>query len=121
MANIDEEEPLDPVLENVRRKLMRVMMISIGILMLGLLGLLFAIVYKLSQTDDTITEATNTPSAVGSFKEQIELGLGDNLQIISSELDHNRLKLHIERTGGTEEILIIDLGSGNILSSVKLD
>jgi len=122
MAKIDEEEPLDPVLENVRRKLMRLMVISIGILMLGLLGLLFAIVYKLSQVEEGEPEVTQSSAlSIGSFKQEIELGFATTTKIISSELDQNRLKLHVQNQNGTQEILIIDLGSGNTLSRVKLN
>jgi len=120
MAKIDEEEPLDPVLENVRRKLMRVMMISMGILMLGLLGLLFAIVYKLSQTEESTPETSNVPASIEMFKEQIDLGLAKTTKILSSEIDQNRLKLHVENQDGSEEILLINLGNGEILSRVKL-
>lgn len=120
MAKSEEDEPLDPVLENVRRKLMRLMMISIGILMVGLLGLLFAIVYKVSQVEDEQPEIAQSNSVSQSFQAQIELGLAKTTKIISSELNQSHLKLHVEMQGGAQEILIIDLTNGNTVSRVKL-
>jgi len=43
----DEEQPLDPAMERVRRKMVRLMVISIGIMMVGLMAVLGAIVYKI--------------------------------------------------------------------------
>ena len=44
--NGDEDKPLDPMVENVRRRMMRLMVVSIGIMMIGLMAVLGSIVYK---------------------------------------------------------------------------
>src|SRR5690606_16507642 len=45
-AHLDEEKPLDPAAENVRRKMLRFMFINLGILFLALMAVMIALVYK---------------------------------------------------------------------------
>ena len=42
----DDEKPLDPAAERVRRKLVRFMAINLGILFLALMAVVAALVYK---------------------------------------------------------------------------
>jgi hypothetical protein len=44
-----EEKPLDPDMEKVRRKMVRLLAVSIGIMFIGLMAVLGAIVYKFTQ------------------------------------------------------------------------
>lgn len=121
MTKIPEDEPLDPVLENVRRRLMRSMAWSIGILMMGLLVLMGAIVYKINQSsEDTKNIAVIEPSQK-FYQEEIKLVLPEGAKIISSELDENRLKLHLETNNGDQEIRILDLQSGKTLSRIRFN
>jgi hypothetical protein len=46
-----EEKPLDPEMEKVRRKMVRLLAVSIGIMFIGLMTVLGAIVYKFTQDD----------------------------------------------------------------------
>ena len=61
MSNIEnddqEDKPLDPVMENVRRKMMRLQLVSGGIMLLMFMAVLAAIVYKIN-TRESKPEAT---------------------------------------------------------------
>ena len=46
-----EDKPLDPVMENVRRKMMRLQLVSGGIMLLMFMAVLAAIVYKINTRD----------------------------------------------------------------------
>ncbi|TIW70991.1 MAG: fimbrial protein, partial [Mesorhizobium sp.] len=46
VAEEDEEKPLDPAAENVRRKLVRFMIVNLGLLFLALMVVIGALVYK---------------------------------------------------------------------------
>ena len=56
MSKINEddldEKPLDPEMEKVRRKMVRLLAVSIGIMFIGLMTVLGAIVYKFTSSDD---------------------------------------------------------------------
>lgn len=55
MSNIEtddqEDKPLDPVMERVRRKMMRLQLVSGGIMFVMFLAVLAAIVYKINTRD----------------------------------------------------------------------
>ena len=60
-----EEKPLDPVMENVRRKMIRLQLVSAGVMLVMLMVVLGAIVYKLtrlSDQDGPQTAAVSVPS-----------------------------------------------------------
>ena len=50
IENIDAEKPLDPAMERVRRRLARLMVVSIGVMLVGLMAVLAAVVYKSSDS-----------------------------------------------------------------------
>ena len=58
----DEEEPLDPAVEAVRVKMVRLLAVSGGIMMLGLMAVLLAIVYKVNQDVEPKAAAKVTPN-----------------------------------------------------------
>jgi hypothetical protein len=45
-----DEKPLDPEMEKVRRKMVRLLAVSIGVMFIGLMTVLGAIVYKFTQS-----------------------------------------------------------------------
>ncbi|MEM1317529.1 MAG: hypothetical protein AAGF29_04630, partial [Pseudomonadota bacterium] len=52
-ADDHDEEPLDPKVEAVRQKLVRLLLVSGGIMLLGFLAVFAAIVYKINDVADT--------------------------------------------------------------------
>ena len=54
----DDDAPLDPAVERVRRKVMRLMGISVAIMMVGLMAVIGAIFYKISSSGSEKTEIT---------------------------------------------------------------
>ncbi len=65
MANINpdidaEEQPLDPAMERVRRKMIRLLAVSIGIMVIGLMAVLAAIVYKINQPVSEVATAARS-------------------------------------------------------------
>lgn len=57
-AQAYQEPPLDPAMERVRRKMIRLLIISIGIMVIGLIAVLSAVVYKINQAPDTAESET---------------------------------------------------------------
>ncbi|MEM9222231.1 MAG: hypothetical protein AAGB11_07515 [Pseudomonadota bacterium] len=56
MSDIEEEGELDPAMERVRRKLVRLLFVSTGIMVLGLAAVVAGIFYRVSQMDDADDE-----------------------------------------------------------------
>ena len=96
-----EEKPLDPAFEKVRRKMVRLLAISIGIMMLGLMAVLFAIVYRASEGSSGLREGA--------------IRLPARATVVSQSLSGDRLSLLIRLADGGEAILVYELGTNEVI------
>ena len=112
-----EEQPLDPVMERVRKKMIRLMVISIGVMMIGLLAVLFAIIYKFNSRSDTASDTTGqVPGSVA----EINLGLPADTQVVSTTMQGNRIVVDIKSGSGKRQLIILDSQSGKLVSKINL-
>jgi hypothetical protein len=118
---IDPDEPLDPAVEKVRAKLMRFVVINLGILFLALMAVVGALVYRAVSTEPFAEEALSTglplPPEGSTITGQIALPTGTN--VLSQSLAGGRLTLLIE-TAGAREIVVYDIGSARIIARFAL-
>ena len=121
----DVDKPLDPAVERVRRKMMRLMLISIGIMMIGLMAVLGAIVYKIGNRDESAKAppvATQGGSGVPvepGFAGRIDLP--DGSRIVSTALDGDNILLHVTIPSQGEKLLVYSLGEDRIIATVTVD
>lgn len=115
-----EDEPLDPVMEKVRRKMVRLQIVSAGIMFVSLMAVLVAVVYKASNTGETAK-----PAASGSFAVPADqplaaiatLPAGFSIQSVS----HSGSQILFYGTlSGTRKALIYDLSVGRITADVTM-
>ncbi len=117
--NDDEEKPLDPMVENVRRRMMRLMIISIGIMMVGLMAVLGAIVYKYNTAGEKSPKMTvlKKPMVVvdaGYSEGNISLPAG--FVVESSSLAGDRILLNVKDDKGMLHIMVFDMLSARIIA-----
>ena len=114
----DEDQPLDPVMEKVRRKMVRLLVISIGIMVVGLMAVLGAIVYKISNPakDESAALATDSSSTISS----IEMDLPAGASVSSASLHGNRMLLNVSLVDGGQEYWVVDLASGEVVSRLHI-
>ena len=108
----EEELPLDPAAEKMRRKLSHLLAISIGTLLIGLLAVFGAVVYKISGNN----RAPGNPG----MKLESMLQLPEKAEIVSVSLDRPLVLLHL-RQGAKQSLLVFDLETGKTVSRVFLD
>jgi hypothetical protein len=117
MANApveEDEKPLDPAMEKVRRKMIRLLGVSIGVMMAGLMAVLFAIVYKMNgggADNGTATIASSGPVASSG-----EIILPEGAYLNSQSLSGDRLALDVTLKGGAREIQIFDMALQKIVA-----
>ncbi len=104
-----EEEPLDPAVEAIRVKMVRLLAISGGIMMFGLMAVLISIVYKVTQDD--VPKAK--PVAVDTVN---ELVIPTGARIVQSSQADGRLMLTLELPDGSTRVQLHDLKGGLISS-----
>jgi hypothetical protein len=118
-GEIDEEKPLDPATELVRRKMVRLLLVSIGIMMVGLMAVLGAIVYKIGKSPDTVAAqgggAPIEPGTAGTIR------LPQGAEIVSTSLDGDNVLLQLQLSGGGRELVIHSLSRNRIIARLALE
>ncbi|MEP9387597.1 fimbrial protein [Mesorhizobium sp. KR9-304] len=106
----EEEKPLDPAVEKVRRKLVRFVAVNLGLLFIALMAVVAALVYKSRVETPPATEvAVEAPWPEGVAEGRILLPAG--ARIVSQSLSGNRVSLALEFPDGGRAIHIYDLAS----------
>jgi hypothetical protein len=109
--NDEDEKPLDPAVEKVRRKLVRFVVVNLGILFLALMVVVLAVVYK---------SRTTEPAAGAGFPAsgevvEAEIPLPAGARIVSQSLSENRIAIDVELAGGARAILLYDLAERRLV------
>ncbi|WP_420407148.1 hypothetical protein [Hoeflea sp.] len=115
-----EEKPLDPEMEKVRRKMVRLLAVSIGIMFIGLMTVLGAIVYKFTQDDapDSRLVAGETMPLPGDGPLEAVATLPQGFAVESVALDGARIGFFGRAADGSQRLIIHDLALGRIVSDV---
>lgn len=111
----EDEKPLDPAVERVRRKLVRFAVINIGLLLVAVMAVAGALVYK-SRTAQTATPVIGgdipTPAG-GPLTGDIVLPAG--ARIVSQAISGGRLSLDAELADGSRTIFVYDMAERRII------
>jgi hypothetical protein len=112
-----DEPPLDPAAIRLRRKMVRLLFVSGGIMILGLIAVFAAIVYKLNE------RAPNASAAAFSAASPVEgqIAIPTGYRIVASALDGERALLTLAAPDGSTSLLLIDLASGATLGRYTIE
>ncbi|MFS8044350.1 hypothetical protein [Rhizobium sp. BR 314] len=123
MTNLEpedqEEKPLDPALEKVRRKMIRLQIVSAAVMVVSLMAVFGAVVYKTmkqpakpaSQTSANIP--SDAPAAV-----QALLPAGFTVQ--ATALSGNQVLFYGTLASGQRQAIIFDYAIGRIVTTISL-
>jgi hypothetical protein len=114
-----EEKPLDPALENVRRKMLRLQIVSIAIMVVSLMAVFGAIVYK------TMRPA---PKAAGAMSVGVPsdapvtatAALPSGFTVQSVALSGNQVLFYGATAAGQRQAIVFDYGVGRIVATISL-
>ncbi|GAB1583205.1 hypothetical protein [Phyllobacterium phragmitis] len=123
----DREPPLDPAMERVRRKMMRLLAVSIGIMLIGLMAVLVAVVYKVNRSDEPQTPeprsdipgqeaAAPVPPAII----ESEIPLAPGTRLLSQSLSGDHVSLETLLPDGGTEIVVYDFRTSRIIARMRL-
>ena len=106
MAQPEIDEPLDPAIEAIRQKMMRLLFVSGGIMMIGLMAVLITIVYKINQ---------GSGSGAARLVSEAEIAIPAGATIMDTALDGERMMLTLKQADGSIAIHIYG-GDGKAIS-----
>jgi hypothetical protein len=113
----DDEKPLDPEVERVRRKLLRFMVINLVILFVAFAAVIGAFIYKSTSLAPkrTAEQEARPPSGTDAVAGTIPIPAG--ARIVSQTLSGKEALLGLELADGSRSFLLYDLGAGRTLGT----
>ncbi len=128
MTHIDDEnqedKPLDPVMEGVRRKMVKLQLISSGIMATLFLAVLVSIFYKLTRDEGGAQQPVATTSQPFAVPSDQPLSLTANLpagfRVAQTSLSGSQMLIYGETATGERKALVFDLALGRIIADVTL-
>lgn len=118
---VEDEKPLDPEMEKVRRKMVRLLGVSLGIMFIGVMAVLAAVVYKINTPDDSEVANRAMQSEIPALvSNDLEVILPLGFTTTSFDLDGSRGAITGLASDGKQHVLIIDLNTGKIISDILL-
>lgn len=135
--NNNEDAPLDPAVERVRKKMMRLMGISVAIMMVGLVAVIGAIFYKINAKPKekpavgVVTSEQGVPMVGNGAAMATNLDttkdiagrivLPQGAQILSSQMNGGRLLLNVKRGDGEMELWVYDLAANRVFAKIVIE
>lgn len=118
----EEEQPLDPAAERVRRKLVRFMVINLAILFAALMAVVLAFVYKSLPARDGRVPPAASPSDPAPSGELFdgEIVLPTGTRVVAHTTSGNWLSLHLRMQDGSEAIHIYRIDTGELTGRFSL-
>lgn len=118
-SRAEAEEPLDPEIEAVRRRLIRFMIINL-VVVFGLVLIVIAVlVYRQIGSDETPPAAVSSevPSSSGS-SEPARFTIDAGEVLVGQSFEGGTVSLVLERPDGTQRIVIVEIGTGRTLQEL---
>jgi hypothetical protein len=116
----DDEPPLDPGLEKVRRKLVRFIAINLGLLFLALMVVIVALVYKSRSAKAPAPSLTSEIPVHGDEQLTGDIVLPIGAKVVSQSLSGNRLSIDAELADGTRAIFIYDVAERRMIGRFSI-
>lgn len=122
---LEDEKPLDPEMEKVRRKMVRLLGVSLGIMFIGIMAVLAGVIYKINEAgeEEAALEANAAAPAANIVLNvpanlEVVLPLGFNVEDV--DLDGQNAAIFGNSADGQNMLLIVDLSKGAVISEITL-
>ncbi|ACP26512.1 hypothetical protein NGR_c27640 [Sinorhizobium fredii NGR234] len=115
-----EDKPLDPAMESVRRKMVRLQLVSAGVMLIMLMAVLGAIVYKLTRSDGAAEEAQPALSVPGDAPLTAIAGLPAGFSVTNVALSGSQLLFYGSLPGAEPRAIVFDIKAGRIVADVTV-
>ena len=128
MSNIEnddqEDKPLDPVMENVRRKMMRLQLVSGGIMLLMFMAVLAAIVYKIntreSKPDAAVSSSSGGLAVPSDAPVQATATLPDGFAVSAVSQSGGQILFYGVMADGARKAFLFDIAAGRTVAEIGI-
>lgn len=118
-ADDEEEKPLDPNIDRLRRKLIRFMGINLGLIFLALMVVVAALVYKARNAPLPESPTAEIPTPAGEpAGGDIVLPVG--ARVVSQSISGDRIAIDAELAEGGRAIFVYDIAEKRMIGRFTL-
>jgi len=118
----EDEAPLDPAFEKVRRKMVRLLIISSSVIIVGLMAVVFSIVYRVNKLPPETPAVAATPAVhvdpVPAAQQTITLP--EAFVVESSSISGNRILIFGADPDGRQRMFVHDIGTGKRVTEIDI-
>ncbi|MFB2553893.1 hypothetical protein [Ensifer soli] len=113
-----DEKPLDPAMENVRRKMVKLQLVSGGIMLVMLMAVLGTIVYKVTRPDPRATLREAGAGVPSGEPVSAVATLPAGFAVTSTALSGGQILFYGTTAAGETKALVFDIAAGRIVADV---
>jgi hypothetical protein len=114
----EDEKPLDPAVENVRRKLLRFVVINLAILFTAVIVVIGAVVYRgwSERPAAPVVQGGDLPMPPGVLPASGRIALPAGARVVSQSISGHRLSLLADLAEGGRAVFIYDLATSQVIA-----
>ncbi|MDM9648137.1 hypothetical protein [Rhizobium sp. S163] len=116
-----EEKPLDPAMENVRRKMIRLQIVSGFIMFVSLMAVFGAVVYKTMRAPAKEPVAISSAGIPSDAPVSVTANLPAGFVLQSSSLSGGQIMFFGKTAEGVAKALVFDIKAGSIIADVTVN
>lgn len=124
MSNVEpdeqEEKPLDPVMENVRRKMVRLQLVSAAIMFVMLMAVLAAVVYKVTRTEAKAPVASTSLGIPGDAPVVAAALLPAGFVVETATLSGSQILFYGHLADGQRKAIVFDISIGRVVADITV-
>jgi hypothetical protein len=114
----EQEAPLDPAFEKVRRKMIRLLVISSSVIILGLMAVVFSIVYRVNRIPPAATVPAAAEEVAPAARQTI--ALPEAFVVENTSISGNRILILGAGPDGRKRMFVYDIGIGKTVTEIEI-
>ncbi|WP_112807318.1 hypothetical protein [Ensifer sp.] len=115
-----EDKPLDPAMENVRRKMVKLQLVSAGVMLVMLMAVLGTIVYKLTRTDDKVPAQAAAIAVPSEAPVNAVAALPAGFTVTNVALSGSQVLFYGNLPGAEPRAIVFDITAGRIVADITV-
>ncbi|MBK5569243.1 hypothetical protein LAC81_15295 [Ensifer adhaerens] len=115
-----EDKPLDPAMENVRRKMVKLQLVSAGVMLVMLMAVLGTIVYKLTRTDAKAPVQAAAAVVPSEAPVNAVAALPAGFTVTNVALSGSQVLFYGNLPGSEPRAIVFDIGTGRIVADITV-
>lgn len=115
-----EDKPLDPAMENVRRKMVKLQLVSVGVMLVMLMAVLATIVYKVTRTDEKAPAQSAAIAVPSEAPVNAVAALPAGFTVTNVALSGSQVLFYGNLPGAEPRAIVFDIAAGRIVADITV-